>query len=177
MHSVCCLVALVVYLPGGIGANHGRLRHFGWEKCCHGLTSRPRETSSVWFWMSFSFFSGIQLPLVLICLQGPFLLGITLRVLLVESLLGACLRMAVLLIFLLLVIWFGVVPVLCLLLWMVLVFAWLMVLVEASKESDHTGKHLHTLLDRVLGSSCVPGFGRGLGVHWVQVLVFLVLSF
>ena len=37
------------FLPGRIGANHGRLRHIGWEKCCHGLTSRPRETSSVWF--------------------------------------------------------------------------------------------------------------------------------
>ena len=37
------------FIPGGLGANHGRLRHIGWEKCCHGLTSRPRETSSVWF--------------------------------------------------------------------------------------------------------------------------------
>ena len=37
------------FLPGGIGANHGRLRHIGWEKCSHGLTSRPRETSSVCF--------------------------------------------------------------------------------------------------------------------------------
>ena len=37
------------FLPGNIGANHGRLRHIGWEKCCHGLTSRPRETSCVWF--------------------------------------------------------------------------------------------------------------------------------
>ena len=37
------------FLPGDIGANHGRLRHIGWEKCIHGLTSRPRETSSVWF--------------------------------------------------------------------------------------------------------------------------------
>ena len=35
------------FLPGGIGANHSRLRHIGWEKCSHGLTSRPRETSSV----------------------------------------------------------------------------------------------------------------------------------
>ena len=40
---------LIRFLPGSIGANHGRLRHIGWEKCCHGLTSRPRETSSVWF--------------------------------------------------------------------------------------------------------------------------------
>ena len=37
------------FLPGSLGANHGRLWHIGWEKCCHGLTSRPRETSSVLF--------------------------------------------------------------------------------------------------------------------------------
>ena len=37
------------FLPGGIGANHCRLRHIGWDKCCHGLSSRTRETSSVWF--------------------------------------------------------------------------------------------------------------------------------
>ena len=38
-------------LPGGLGSvftlpyHHCRLRHLGWEKCGHGLTSRPRETS------------------------------------------------------------------------------------------------------------------------------------
>ena len=37
------------FLPGEIGANHCRLRHIGWGKCSHGLSSRPRETSSVWF--------------------------------------------------------------------------------------------------------------------------------
>ena len=37
------------FLPGDIGANHRRLRHIGWDKCCHGLSSRPRETSSVRF--------------------------------------------------------------------------------------------------------------------------------
>ena len=37
------------FLPGRIGANHGRLRHVGWEKCCHGLTCRPRETSDEGF--------------------------------------------------------------------------------------------------------------------------------
>ena len=47
MRSLCLL-------PGGqgrfvscsIGANHCRLRHIGWEKCGHGLTSRPRESAS-----------------------------------------------------------------------------------------------------------------------------------
>ena len=37
------------FLPGDIGADHCRLRHIGWDKCCHGLSSRPRETSSVRF--------------------------------------------------------------------------------------------------------------------------------
>ena len=46
---VCCLVVLVGFSLGGIGANHCRLRHIGWSKSCHGLTSRPRETSSVGF--------------------------------------------------------------------------------------------------------------------------------
>ena len=47
------LVRFLALLPGGLtrflpcrmGANHCRLRHLGWEKCGHGLTSRPRETS------------------------------------------------------------------------------------------------------------------------------------
>ena len=32
--------------PCSIGADHCRLRHIGWEKCGHGLTSRPRESAS-----------------------------------------------------------------------------------------------------------------------------------
>ena len=50
LRALCLLPGgLGRFLPGNIGANHGRLRHIGWEKCCHGLTSRPRETSCVWF--------------------------------------------------------------------------------------------------------------------------------
>ena len=30
-------------------ANHCRLRHLGWEKCGHGITSRPRESASEGF--------------------------------------------------------------------------------------------------------------------------------
>ena len=37
------------FIPGRIGANHGRLRHVGWEKCCHGLTCRPSESSGEGF--------------------------------------------------------------------------------------------------------------------------------
>ena len=47
MRSLCLL-------PGGLGrfvacsirANHCRLRHVGWERCSHGLTSRPQESAS-----------------------------------------------------------------------------------------------------------------------------------
>ena len=40
---------LARFLPCNIGAHHCRLRHIGWEKCGHGLTSRPRETSEPLF--------------------------------------------------------------------------------------------------------------------------------
>ena len=33
-------------VPCDIGANHCSLRHIGWERCGHGLTSRPRESAS-----------------------------------------------------------------------------------------------------------------------------------
>ena len=34
------------FISGRIGTNHSRLRHIGWQKCCHGLTcSRPVDTS------------------------------------------------------------------------------------------------------------------------------------
>ena len=34
------------FLPCDVGANHCRLRHIGWERSSHGLTSRPRESAS-----------------------------------------------------------------------------------------------------------------------------------
>ena len=37
------------FVPCSIGANHCRLRHIGWEKCGHGLSSRPRESASELF--------------------------------------------------------------------------------------------------------------------------------
>ena len=37
------------FVPCLVGANHCRLRHIGWEKCGHGLSSRPRESASVLF--------------------------------------------------------------------------------------------------------------------------------
>ena len=41
------------FIPGRIGANHGRLRHVGWEKCCHGLTCGPLESSGEGFLSDF----------------------------------------------------------------------------------------------------------------------------
>ena len=38
--------SFVGFVPCSIGANHCWLRHLGWEKCGHGLTSRPRESAS-----------------------------------------------------------------------------------------------------------------------------------
>ena len=50
MRSLCLLPGgLGRFVPCSIGANHCRLRHIGWEKCGHGLTSRPRETASELF--------------------------------------------------------------------------------------------------------------------------------
>ena len=50
MRSLCMLLGgLGRVVPCSVGANHCRLRHFGWEKCGHGLTSRPRESASELF--------------------------------------------------------------------------------------------------------------------------------
>ena len=50
MRSLCLLPGgLRRFVPCSIGANHCRLRHLGWEKCGHGLTSRPRESASELF--------------------------------------------------------------------------------------------------------------------------------
>ena len=50
MRSLCLLLGgLRRFAPCSIGACHCRLRHIGWEKCGHGLTSRPRESASELF--------------------------------------------------------------------------------------------------------------------------------
>ena len=50
MRSLCLLPGgLRRFVPCSIGANHCRLRHIGWDKCGHGLTSRPRESASELF--------------------------------------------------------------------------------------------------------------------------------
>ena len=89
MWSLCLLPGgLGRFVPCSIGANHCRLRDIGWEKCGHGLTSRPRESASMLF---------LDELLGLICyppgsgralLAGTLLLGIVLLALLVEFLFG-----------------------------------------------------------------------------------------
>ena len=37
------------FLPCRLGANHCRLRSIGWERCGHGLTSRPLEATNTGF--------------------------------------------------------------------------------------------------------------------------------
>ena len=50
MRSLCLLPGgLGSFVACSIGANNCRLRHIGWEKCSHGLTSRPRESASLHF--------------------------------------------------------------------------------------------------------------------------------
>ena len=47
MRSLCLLLGgLGRFVPCSIGAHHCRLRHVGWERCSHGLTSRPLESAS-----------------------------------------------------------------------------------------------------------------------------------
>ena len=47
MRSLCLLPGgLCRFVPCSIGANHCGLRHIGWERCGHGLTSGPRESAS-----------------------------------------------------------------------------------------------------------------------------------
>ena len=47
MRAFCMLLGgLGRFVPSSIGANHCRPRHLGWERCSHGLTSRPHESAS-----------------------------------------------------------------------------------------------------------------------------------
>ena len=47
MRSFCLLPGgLGRFVPCSIGADHCGFRQIGWEKCGHGLTSRPRESAS-----------------------------------------------------------------------------------------------------------------------------------
>ena len=66
MRSLCFLPGgLGRFVPCSIGANHCRLRHIVWERCGHGLTSRPRESASEPFFLGlFGYRSGSARALV-----------------------------------------------------------------------------------------------------------------
>ena len=77
------------FLPCRLGANHCGLRSIGWERCGHGLTSRPLEASGTGFLDDF-LSSVAHLGLV-----GPWLMvllgcGIVPPIFPVRSLLGSC---------------------------------------------------------------------------------------
>ena len=90
MRSLCLLPGgLREFIPCSICANHCRLRHIGWEKCGHGLTSRPRESSSELFLdelLKVSFVT--HLSLGVLCLLALFLFGVALLGLLARPRLG-----------------------------------------------------------------------------------------
>ena len=97
MRSLCLLPGGVArFVPCFIGANHCRLRHIGWEKCGHGLTSRPRESASVPFLDELLFLFVILFFLGVLCLLAHFPFVTALIVLLVGPLLGGCLLLVVL---------------------------------------------------------------------------------
>ena len=77
------------FVPCDIGANHCRLRHIGWERCGHGLTSRPRESASEGFstnfWTSFWFCLVILMGRLLLYWLVTYPFGIVL-----PGLLGNC---------------------------------------------------------------------------------------
>ena len=77
------------FVPCDIGANHCRLRHIGWERCGHGLTSRPRESASRTFLTCFWSCSVIWMGLLLLCWLVFYPFGIVLPGLLVNFPLGS----------------------------------------------------------------------------------------
>ena len=99
MRSLCLL-------PGGlgrlvscsIGANHCRLRHIGWEKCGHGLTSRLRESASEPFLNELLALFRYLLDLGVPCLLVLFPSGIVLLVLPAVFPLGGYRRLVMLLV-------------------------------------------------------------------------------
>ena len=70
MHYVCCLVALVSFSLGVLGLIMVVFDTLVGKSAVMVLRPGHVRLLLFCFWMSFSFFSGIQLPLVLICLQG-----------------------------------------------------------------------------------------------------------
>ena len=101
MRSLCLLLGgLGGFVPCSIGLNHCRLRHIGWEKCDHGLTSRLRESVSEPFLNELLISEIILLVLLGLCLLVFYPFGIVLLVLPVGLPLDGCLYLVWLLILL-----------------------------------------------------------------------------
>ena len=80
VHYVCCLVVLVGFSLGILGLIIVAYGTLGGKSAVMVLRLGHVRLLLFGFWMSFLFFLGIQLHLVLVWLQGPCLFGITLRV-------------------------------------------------------------------------------------------------
>ena len=134
MRSLCLLPGgLGRFVPRSIGANHCRHRHIGWEKCGHGLTSRPRARSSEPFF-EWALRTSISLLVLLVrCLLVHFPFGFVLLDLLVGPLLGGYRCLDMLLVWLLLIL--GLLRVVGLRM-LVGRFTGLVVLIEGGEEFD-----------------------------------------
>ena len=136
--ALCALLGGIGrFMPCGIGANYCRLRHIWWEKCGHGLTSRPMESATEGFLNELPPRSAAAL-LEVLCLCGTVLVSLQ-----VGFPLGAFLLMVTLLTWLLkgvrkLVLcgWSMVLLLACLVSKVVMEVTGLVGLVEALSESD-----------------------------------------
>ena len=138
MRSLCLLPGgLRRFVPCSIGANHCRLRHIGWEKCGHGLTSRPRESASELFLNGLLGLFRYPPGLVVHRLLALFRFGILLLALLAGLPLGGCRNLVTLLVWLLLLL---VLQGRLLLIVLLMRFLGLVVLVRDGREFDKTEK-------------------------------------
>ena len=156
------------FVPCDIGANHCRLRHIGSERCGHGLTSRPRESSPEDFsnrllvlfgypvGSAAALLAGV-LPLRYCCARFAckfrgFLTGV--------MFVSWFLKVLLVLVFIMMT---GLVVICCLAL-LESGFG------EALKEFDSREKHQHTLLERVQSRSRVWKRLRVSGARWCSNL-------
>ena len=167
-----------------IGAVHCRLRHIGWERCGHGLTSTPRESASEGFLDKLSVLLVIQIGLLLLYWLVTYPFGIVLPDLLGSCPLGGFLTGVVFVSWLVRVL--VVLGSLVVMGWMRICFLLLLVVLVvllrigfwgALKEFDSTEKHQHTLheLGTVRVLSLVPWFGRDYGFLGLIGVQFVIL--
>ena len=148
------------FVPCDTGADHCRLRHVGWERCGHGLTSRTRESASEDFLnrllILFGYLGGSAAALLAGVLPLLYCSARLACRFLIESFLTRAMFVMWLLIVLLIIGFLGVmgfVVFLSLALLVALVFLVRVGFLGAFKEFDSTEKHLHTLQDLVVRGS------------------------